>query len=125
MSEIGTSTINRDYAYDAMNRLISAGATGEVVSYTYDERGNRTSMTLPDNSSISYGYNDKGQLISMTDWDGGESLFAYDASGRHIRTTRPNDVTSDYRYDTAGRLMRLTHSLARRSASMIPPATFG
>jgi YD repeat-containing protein len=110
MSETdSTTTIHRDYAYDAMNRLKAAGESGAQVNYTYDAGGLRTQMTLPDGLSLDYAYDAKGQLISMTDWDGGKSTFRYDNLGRHTRTYRPNAMQSRYRYDADGRLRDLRH----------------
>jgi YD repeat-containing protein len=110
MSETdSTTTIQRDYAYDAMNRLKAAGESGAQVNYTYDAGGLRTQMTLPDGLSLDYAYDAKGQLISMTDWDGGKSTFRYDNLGRHTRTYRPNAMQSRYRYDADGRLRDLRH----------------
>jgi RHS repeat-associated protein len=110
MSETdSTTTVQRDYAYDAMNRLKAAGESGAQVNYTYDAGGLRTQMTLPDGLSLDYAYDAKGQLISMTDWDGGKSTFRYDNLGRHTRTYRPNAMQSRYRYDADGRLRDLHH----------------
>jgi YD repeat-containing protein len=110
MSETdSTTTIQRDYAYDAMNRLKAAGESGAQVNYMYDAGGLRTQMILPDGLSLDYAYDAKGQLIAMTDWDGGKSTFRYDNLGRHTRTYRPNAMQSRYRYDADGRLRDLRH----------------
>ncbi len=104
------------YAYDALNRLIRAtyaddvqgctnvagagcaGATGTVVTYTYD--------TAP---------NGIGRLASITD-SSGRTAFEYDLHGRTTARHQTIEVdgaerhlTTRYQYNSAGQLTGLTY----------------
>ncbi len=43
---------------------------GDVVSYTYDAYGNKTSMTYPDGRTVSYTYDRMNRMTSVTGLDG-------------------------------------------------------
>ncbi|MEO1643888.1 MAG: RHS repeat-associated core domain-containing protein, partial [Chloroflexota bacterium] len=86
----------------------------ESVSYAYDIRGKRTTLTMPDNLTIDYSYDERGRLVSLTDWDTGKSSFHYDKLDRHRATQRPNGMRSVYKLDEAGRLRELRHENRKR-----------
>ena len=54
---------------------------GDKVSYTYDEYGNKISMTYPDGRVVSYEYDSMNCMTSVTGLDGTVTRYAYDAGG--------------------------------------------
>ena len=82
---------------------------GDVVSYTYDEYGNRTSMTYPDGRVVSYTYDRMNRMTGVTGLDGEVTTYTYDAAGRRTETSG-STLTTSYRYDSVGNLVeQVTH----------------
>ncbi len=84
--------VERDDSYDALDRLGSttlkaAGPAGEdlLTSYTLNDAGLPTAVTLPGGNSISYGYDTVNRLTSITDQPGNKTVYAYDTEGRKTR----------------------------------------
>lgn len=86
------------FAYDAEGRVTNTNASGSVVSLTYDQRGNKTSMADPAMGSWTYAYNVFGELVSQTDSFNRSVTSAYDKLGRLIKRTEP-DLVSDWSFD--------------------------
>jgi YD repeat-containing protein len=63
-----TAIVNTTKDYDAFNRLLLTssvtGATARAYSYVYNDKDQRTKLTLPDGSCCEYTYDDKGQVTS-------------------------------------------------------------
>ncbi len=120
------NTVNTAYAYDSANRLLNLttkkGATPTLsnFAYTYDELGNRQTMT--DAVGLhTYGYDTLSQLTSSDEPVGGtpDLTFQYDALGNRLQRTRganvqtytPNQLnqydqvdSTTYTYDLDGNL---------------------
>jgi len=79
------------YSYDAAGNLVTAvGPAGESLTFTYDERGNVTSLT--DNSETTHvAYNACDRPTSITDHVGDTMAFAYDESGCHLQSIAAAD----------------------------------
>ncbi len=73
------------------------------IAYTYDEVGNRISMTDP-TGTTSYSYDYLGRLISVTNPDNKTISYQYDASGNRTQLTDPNGNITAYTYDDNNRL---------------------
>lgn len=95
---------------------------GETTSFTYDNLGRNTKVTVPERSGLAAthtrdifnSYNLAGDLLSARfDSTGGEGItFAYDAFGRPTSSTNTmfsTNRTIGYGYDVAGRRTSLTH----------------
>jgi RHS repeat-associated protein len=108
-----------DYAYDSLNRLISAATTGPQwgLSFGYDGFGNRLSQTVtkgsaPSNSvsvnastnrisSSGYGYDLNGNLTTMP-YGAGSMTLTYDVENRVTQAVNSNG-TEQYGYSPDNR----------------------
>jgi YD repeat-containing protein len=64
-----------------------------MISYTYDDRGRRTSMTLPA-GEVAYRYDAIGRLSEVEDWLGGVHEYTYDAASQLMSVERPNGIST-------------------------------
>jgi RHS repeat-associated protein len=106
---------NWTYGYDDLNRLASAGKTGQAFTYGYDRYGNRTNQTVTagigtsptfsftNNQIDGYCYDAAGNLLR--EGACGSNTYTYDAENRMI--SAPNTT---YFYDADGRRIRKTVS---------------
>jgi YD repeat-containing protein len=80
-----------------------------IASYTYDARGNRTSVTdaLQD-PPTSFDYDVMNRLKKITQPGNATTQFVYDTRGRRTSVTDPNNKTTQYGYDDADRLTSVT-----------------
>ena len=69
-----------DYLYNSINQLMS----GNGVTYTYDENGNRTTKTDP-TGITTYTWDGENRLIKIEFPDSSLILYAYDPMGRRIQ----------------------------------------
>jgi len=89
-----------------------------VLTYTYDSRGNRASMTLsPDGQVTRYRWDKRGLLAELTDPDGDVERFSYDPAGRRTALRHPNGVTGYYTYNDRNELLLL--SWQRRTGQVL------
>lgn len=104
-------TGSTSYAYDSLGRLTqSVNGAGAGVGYSYDLRGDLTSLVYPDVSQVSQTFDGDGRIASVTDSLGHRTNFVYDANGNLITETYPNGVTTQLTYDAADRLTKITDS---------------
>jgi RHS repeat-associated protein len=98
------------YKYDAANRLkeitYSDGKT-PTVKYTYDEDGDRTSMT-DGTGTTTYGYDQLDRLTESKDGHGDIAGYVYNLANEQTKITYPNGKTVEHAYDKAGRLEKIT-----------------
>ena len=101
------------YAYDTGDRLSEVRANGALVaSYTYDESGNRASVTRPgevggepvpttldardrlvSSGEVAYQYNGAGERVSMADGATGETwAYDYDALSNAVGASGPDGL---------------------------------
>jgi RHS repeat-associated protein len=72
-------------AYDARLRLASRSVGGETTTYTYDNAGQLTVVTLPDGSSLTYTYDAAHRLSGMQDNLGDHIDYTLDAMGNRTQ----------------------------------------
>ena len=118
------------YSFDSRNLLLEkkVAETGDSIRYTYDESGNRASMTDASGASnyaydknnrlvkvvkggaaqLSYTYDAVGNLTSVKDKEGNETVYTYDKSNR-METVAADDKTTTYRYDDNGNRVSLSY----------------
>nr|WP_274387931.1 HNH/ENDO VII family nuclease [Salsipaludibacter albus] len=75
---------------------------GQRVEYTYDADGNLERFTDATDRWITYGYDARGRRTSMTDADG-TTAWTYDAEGNLETATDANNHTTKFETDHAGR----------------------
>jgi RHS repeat-associated protein len=108
------------YSYDALDRLESVSRGGKSFTYEYDDVGNVTKRTYPDNTVVDYAYTVDGQLDTVTS---GEAVtdYDYDAAGLLKHTILPtgNGYVENRAYDRAGRLTEIKNEKATSVLSKV------
>lgn len=97
-----------DYAYDALDRLISetvTDTTGGSTTYAYDRVGNLLSLTDPVQNTTTWAYDELDRVTSETNQLGHSRTFAYDTASRLTSKLDRNGRRTDYAYDAADRLV--------------------
>jgi YD repeat-containing protein len=101
------------FIYDSVNRPISVkvdyGTFDKYVNYTYDEVGNRKTMTDPEGNITYYYYDTMDRLINITAPGHNPILFIYDNAGRRTRQDYPNGAYTTYSYNNANRITTIWH----------------
>lgn len=99
------------YAWDSFGHLVqSVNGAGRTVKYGYNARGDLTTITYPDGSTVQRSYDDVARLTGVSDWLGHQSTFSYDANGNVVGLTYPNGVKEALSYDSADQLSGLGFS---------------
>ena len=120
----------QDFEYDGLSQLTKIiNPDGSFTEYSYDEAGNRTSLTTPRGFTTTYqydalnrlrvsvqpgpitttyGYNVHNDLTSVTDPKGHVTTYVYDDMGRVYRENSPDTGTTTYTYDAAGNRVSMT-----------------
>ncbi|MCK5591577.1 MAG: hypothetical protein KAI72_06445, partial [Candidatus Pacebacteria bacterium] len=102
--------------HDNLNRLVQITdhrpqGTDKIINYEYDNLGNRTKLTYPDNSYVTYEYDELNRLTAVKDMANGNiAAYLYDALSRRSTLTYVNSKQSTYQYDNINRLTQLTNS---------------
>ncbi|MBE3577290.1 MAG: hypothetical protein IMX00_06325 [Limnochordales bacterium] len=86
------------------------------ISYTYDDAGNRTSMTYPDGTTVSFEYNERNQLVRIPGFFEGpvagawtdNAGFRYDANGFLIGMRAVNGIETTFQPDERNRLKQIS-----------------
>ena len=108
IKEGANTRLSMTKTYDAFNRLLStssvAGATTRTYTYEYNDKDQRTKLTLADGSYWLYTYDDKGQVISGVKKDSnnnamaGQSFnYSFDDIGNRLTETK-GMAGMDYNY---------------------------
>ncbi len=95
--------------YDPLDRLLTETTTLGTVSYTYDNAGRRTSMTVSGQAPVSYTYDHNARLRTITQAPLNPVDIQYDAASRRTLLTLPNGVSTEYQYDLGSRLTALIY----------------
>lgn len=101
------------YSYDNADRLLTETTNGRMLSYQYDQGGDRTRVTWPDAFYAAYTYDPVNRVSTITD-SGGVAVasFAYDSLGRRASITRADGLSTTYAYDNADRLTCVAENCA-------------
>jgi RHS repeat-associated protein len=97
---------------DTLHPFLPTGAKdeqGNILTYTYDANGNRTSITdgLAVQNKVTFTYNANGTRASMTDALGNVTSYGYDLSGNPTSVTYPAPLGADAKtYDGLSRVTK-------------------
>ena len=103
-----TSSIEKDYTYDWLGRLIKEVVNGVTTEYTYDEVGNLLTKKVGDEIT-EYTYNVHDQLEQITTGIVIENQYTYDISGNRI-TQKEYGITRNLEYDGQNNLTTINGS---------------
>jgi RHS repeat-associated protein len=92
------------YTYDSLNRVLTRGATGNTVSYGYDNVGNLVSLTYPSGRVVSYDYDDAAQMTQLNTSDVGVTIFGYNNRGLLASSSYGNEIVESKGYDNDNQL---------------------
>lgn len=98
------------FTYDALNRVIStADCWDNVISYSYDAKGNTTDIVYGPGKTVHYTYDADDRLLTVTDWNGRVITYSYRPDGLLNGISYPNGVMTSYSYNVAGNLINILH----------------
>ncbi|MFO1369525.1 MAG: RHS repeat-associated core domain-containing protein [Marinagarivorans sp.] len=95
--------------FDLLNRLIYQDQRGHIITYAYDNNGNRKQVASI-GGTTDYTYDTRNRLSTVT----GTSLttYQYFANGWLQMVTHGNKTAVNYTYDNTGRTKSITNTLA-------------
>ena len=98
------------YGYDDLGRLISETTVDnnetDVINYTYDNRGNRATMTK--NGTVTTYTYDMNNRLTAEQTGSNVKTFTYDANGNQLVAQYNLNYAGSYEYDLFGRQTRHT-----------------
>lgn len=89
------------YLYNSNGNPSAVSTNGSTVSMSYDEAGNKVSITDPDAGTLSYTYAADGKILSQKDARGIETKYTYDVWGKLLQKT-VGDMNFVNTYGTSG-----------------------
>ncbi|MCP4752799.1 MAG: RHS repeat protein, partial [Proteobacteria bacterium] len=102
VTDVTTST------FDAHDRLISTTQRGLTIDYTYDNNGNRTSVSTP-TSSTTYVFDNRNRILTAAD-AGGITTYSYFPDGKKESISYPNGTHIAFTYDPSNRISTIRNS---------------
>jgi RHS repeat-associated protein len=103
----GTVTL----AYDSRDRLTSTtDVWGQIIGYSYDANGNRSTLTVGGASYATYQYDAVNRLTNLADAASQTFTYGYDAVNSLTSRAAPNGVTTSLTYDGLNRPLELSHT---------------
>jgi len=106
----GNIVSSTTYTYDNMNRLYQVLENNQLkAAYSYDENGNRKTLTYTNGDSTIYDYNLANSLTILTNKKGSSILSKYDyeyyLNGNQAKKSENTGKVTNYTYDGLGRLL--------------------
>jgi RHS repeat-associated protein len=96
-SAFGTYTLS----YDNLDRPTSRSGPNGSVTYTLDNLGRRTGMSVTGQGAVTYAFSPTDQVTGITQ-NSLTAVLDYDGLGRLIKRTQPNGVFTDWAFDAGG-----------------------
>jgi RHS repeat-associated protein len=104
--------VRTEYTYDENgNRLSITDGNGNITEFTYDELNRLLTETDPLGNEWSYEYNALGNRVAMTDANGATTFYAYDEASRLVEIDYADDNDVSFEYDPGGRRTQMTDSV--------------
>lgn len=110
-----------DHDYDLLDRLEQRVQRGHVVSYSYDNNGNRLSVTSPGGTTVNT-FDTRNRLDTVVA-NGTTTSYTYLPTGWTDVVTHGNGTAVDYDYDDAGRTLKIANTDA--SATVLSQFDYG
>jgi len=105
------------YYYDRISRVFQTQDAGlKTVRYEYNNKGLRSRLVYPDNTSIYYYYDALGRLVKITGSGGTIAEYQYDALSRKVFVSYGNGSYIDYRYDIANKIRDVNNCFGANGA---------
>lgn len=99
------------FTYDQASNLIAeSDTTGRLSTYTYDDKGNCTTVSRAGRTTTIQ-YNKLNKPIAVTQPNGGVWQYEYDELGNLLQRVNPQQATTQYHYLPNGILHSITNSL--------------
>ena len=95
-------------AYDLLDRKTQVIQRGYTIDYTYDDNGNRTSVSSA-GGSTTYTFDNRNRLKTAIDPGAGTTTYNYFADGKLKNTLHANGTSVTYDYDAADRAATVTN----------------
>lgn len=89
------------YTYGSNGKPVSVTSNGTIMTFEYDEAGNRKSVKDPDAGTSTFEYAADGTILSKTDAKGVKTTNTYDSLGR-LSTVQIGQNTIVNTYGTSG-----------------------
>ena len=127
----------REYVFDWAGNLVSvkeySGVSTYETQYQYDELGNLTQMTNPEDDGYTYEYDSLFGITKALYPDGTEQHFSYDSVGNLTERVDQNGTVITYTYDVVSRLTEIDYQdqsvsftynqLGQRTSMVTPDVT--
>ncbi len=95
------------YGYDSRgNRTSITDALSHETTFAYDSMSRLTTITYPDSTTTSFTYDSRGRRTSVTDQNG--KTTTYDDAGLLVTVTDPASNVTTYGHDTEDNLTSIT-----------------
>lgn len=106
------------YTYNRYRELLTTTNNGSPTTYAYDDGGNLTTITDPEQNNTSMSYDPAGNLTSRSvPLIGATTYSDHDWKGNPKNITDPNGTTTTNSYDIAGRILTTTTDSATTTYS--------
>jgi len=115
----GAATSRAAYSYDAVGNRLSMDANGTTTSYTYNALDQLVSA-----GATGYSYDRRGNLVGVAA-GGASTRYSYDAADRLAGATLPNGTTTSYGYDADGNRVSQTVDGAATNYVWDPTSAYG
>lgn len=131
----GPQVFTTTYAYDHLNRCVSASDNvGNTSTCAYDSLNRVVRETNPNGNDTTYAYDLLGDCLASTDYAGSSasttptvlrtSHATYDTSARCLTSTDPNGNPASYAYDSLGDCTTVVNADGTRVQKKWLPANF-
>jgi RHS repeat-associated protein len=104
------TTFSVVYTYDANGKVLTDTQLGQVISYSYDDVGNRLTMDVQGVGQYQYGYDTLNRLSSILNPKAEQTTFDYNAADLRTGIGYANGFSTTYAFDEVNRLTSVTHT---------------
>lgn len=112
------------YSYDSNGNYLTSelDANGNLTQYTYDDEGNRTSITDAKGYKTNYSYDENNNLKSVTDPQNRTTFYQYDPVNKQVTiqdarssSSEDNTYKTTYGYNELNKITSITDPLMRKT----------